>query len=86
MKRAIPMSGTAFTTFAQYHPNNHVELYKETFGLDADATGEDVLDFMLNAPVDLILQKTPVISVNFSMAEVYFAAVIEGSLLIIVNL
>lgn len=78
MKRAIAMSGSAFTPFAQYTPNNHIELFKEIFALDAQATAEDVLQFMLNAPVEVILEKSPVIIIDRSMLELYFAAVIEG--------
>lgn len=78
MRRAIPMSGVAFANFARYQPNNHIELYKEIFELDPQATGQDVLQFMKNAPVDVIIQKLPAITINQSMAELYFAAVIEG--------
>nr|WAU86697.1 carboxylesterase [Bradysia odoriphaga] len=77
MKRAIPMSGSAFTTFANYPPNNHVELFKETFALDAGASGHDVLQFLLDAPVELILEKTPVITLDRNVIGVYFASVIE---------
>lgn len=78
MKRAIAMSGSAFTTFAHYKPNNHIELFKEVFELDAKANRHDVLQFMLTAPVEEILKKAPVISLDRSLVTLYFAAVIEG--------
>lgn len=81
MKRAILMSGSAFTNFAFYQPNNHIELFKEIFELDANATADDVLQFMLNAPVEVILQKSPAINVRRNVIELSFAAVIEGLLI-----
>lgn len=77
MKRAIAMSGSALTTFAHYEPNNHVELFKQIFGLDAEATGHDVLQFVLNAPVELILEKTPIIILDRNVIGLYFTSVIE---------
>ncbi|KAG4072167.1 hypothetical protein HA402_015666 [Bradysia odoriphaga] len=79
MKRAIAMSGSAFAMFAFCKPNNHVELFKEVFDLDAQATGQDVLEFLLNAPIDLILQNAPVLSLEQGVVELSFATVVESS-------
>lgn len=73
------MSGSAFANFAFCEPNNHVESFKQIFGLDEQATGQNVLEFMLNVPVEQILRKTPVISLNRSMVNLFFGAVVESS-------
>lgn len=78
MKRAIPMSGSAFTNFGFYQPNNHIQLFKDIFELDANTTAEGVLQFMLKAPVETILKKSPAVNVRRSVIELSFAAVIEG--------
>lgn len=72
------MSGTGVATYAHYDANNHIELYKETFGLDPQATGKDVLEFMLNAPVEVILEKTPVVNMDRNLIKIYHTAVYEG--------
>lgn len=76
------MSGTTFTGWGHYPPNNHTALFKKLFaldGLDATATAHEVLQFMLNAPVELLLKKSPAISVSpLSMVEITFSTVIEG--------
>jgi len=78
MKRAIAMSGTALAPFAHYEPNSHVELFKQIFDLDPQATGKDVLDFMSkDSSKELILQKSPVLFLNRSVVGLYFSAVIE---------
>lgn len=85
MKRAIAMSGSAFTAFAHYFPNNHIAFYKKVFELDPKATAEDVLKFMRTASVDVILRKTPVIAPVIEKRNLlykYFAAVIEGLFII----
>jgi len=78
MKRGIPMSGTTSTVWGHYAPNSHVELFKEIFGLDAGATGEDVLQYMLDAPVEELLVNSPAISVSpLSLVVMPFSTVIE---------
>lgn len=74
------MSGPLQAYFTHYVPNNHIELFKQIFELGANATRQDVLQFMLNAPVDQILQKAPVLNLVRSVGESFFAAVIEGLL------
>lgn len=72
------MSGSALTSFGHYEPNNHIELFKTIFDLDPKATGKDVLKFMMTAPTELILEKTPVIYLERSLVGCYFTAVVEG--------
>lgn len=78
MRRAIAMSGVAFSPFANYKENNHIELLKELFDLDKNWTGSKVLNFMKTAPADQIVQKAPVITLDRGLAELYWTAVIEG--------
>lgn len=78
MKRAIAMSGVTYDHFSHYPANNHVELIKQVFQLDANATGADVLKFMQTAPTDLILQNAPFLGLPQGVVEVYWAPVIEG--------
>ncbi|KAJ6646027.1 Esterase B1 [Pseudolycoriella hygida] len=77
IRRAICMSGVAFSPFADYRPNNHIEFYKKVFALDAQLTGNDVLNFMLTAPTETIVRKMPAFNIHNCIFSAYFAAVIE---------
>ncbi len=79
MKRAVAMSGSALTSFTLYKPNNHIQLFKDIFKLDAGSTSQDVLQYMLTAPIDLIKATAPALFLDRSLVGLYFAAVIEGS-------
>ncbi|KAJ6633199.1 Esterase B1 [Pseudolycoriella hygida] len=77
IRRAICMSGVAFSVFADYRPNNHIEFYKKVFELDAESTGNDVLNFMLTAPIETIVRKMPAFNIHNYIVNMNFAAVIE---------
>lgn len=72
------MSGGAFTYFTHFAKNNHIQLIKEVFGLNANATGKDVLTYMKNASTELIVQKTPVFTLYFGIVALIWGAVVEG--------
>lgn len=79
MKRAIPMSGSTFTRFGHNEVNDHVDMLKKAYGLGAAATGHDVLKFMLEAPLELIRNKTPSFNVHpLELSDVPFMTVVEG--------
>lgn len=77
--QAIAMSGTAFNYWATADSNNQLELLYETFKneLHGHRNSTVVLNFMKNAPVELILQKTPAYRILEGKNLLYWAAVIE---------
>ena len=78
--RAVAMSGFTSSIFAHYDPNNQLELMYDTFKTELQNIRNPValLHFMKTAPVELILQKTPAISLNYLISISFWAPVIEG--------
>lgn len=74
------MSGFASAIFAHYDPNNQLELMYDTFKTELQNIRNPValLDFMKTAPVELIVQKTPAISLDYQISRSFWAPVIEG--------
>ncbi|KAJ6642412.1 hypothetical protein Bhyg_07360, partial [Pseudolycoriella hygida] len=75
IKRAIIWSGNAFGT----EKENHIDLLKETFKneLGNETSKNDLLNFMINAPADVIVKKTPQHPFN-GIFKIYFAPVVEN--------
>lgn len=80
MKRGIAMSGGAFTYFGHYEQNNQLELVREIFQVELgnETDSMSILNFMKNAPAELIVQRMPVYYSHGGVTEYYWAAVIEG--------
>lgn len=78
MKRAIAMSGVTFDHFSNYQPDIHIELIKQVFNLNKNATASDVLEFMQTASTDLILEKSPGLAIPQGIVDLYWAPVNEG--------
>ncbi|XP_031623987.1 esterase B1-like isoform X2 [Contarinia nasturtii] len=76
IKRAIMWSGSAWS---HYEKNNHLELLTETFKdeLGNRTTKKDLLNFMINASSDVIVQKTPVQAEFKGFFEVFWTPVVE---------
>lgn len=74
------MSGTAFSYFARCKENNHVKLLYNIFQeeLGNQSSSKEILKFMKNAPVELIVQKTPVIEVVNGLLTLYWGPVFES--------
>ncbi|KAJ6635464.1 Esterase B1 [Pseudolycoriella hygida] len=79
IKRAISWSGNAFSTDAYYEENNHIDLLTETFKneLGNQTSKEDLLNFMINAPADVIAKRTPQRPFK-GIFNIYFTAVVEN--------
>ncbi|XP_055316701.1 juvenile hormone esterase-like [Sitodiplosis mosellana] len=79
INRAIMLSGSAVHYWAHYQPNNHLNLLREIFkdDLGEQTSDEDVFNFMMNAPMDVIVEKTPPFETPNGLFALFWAAVIE---------
>lgn len=79
MKRAIPMSGNAFNPFTFVNGSNK-EIMRQTFKVELEASGKNLSQFLKEAPIELIVEKTPCSppASIISTISLYWAAVLEG--------
>lgn len=80
LKRAILMSGTAFNTFAIIKRNIQLKMLKKTFEneLGNKTCRKEILHFMKNAPIDLLVTKIPCNEETSGPISLYWSATIEG--------
>lgn len=69
-------SGHAFNYWAYYPENNQLNVLRETFKeeLGNRTSKEDLLDFMINAPAKLIVEKAP----TSNLRNMFWTPVVEG--------
>ncbi|XP_031626574.1 juvenile hormone esterase-like [Contarinia nasturtii] len=64
IKRAVMLSGNAFNYWS-YYKNNNVDLFREAFKneLGDQTSDEEVLNYMINAPAESIVAKSPALDI-----------------------
>lgn len=74
------LSGCAFNYWAHYKKNNHYELFRTIFKdeLGDQNSNEDVFNFVMNAPTDVLVEKVPSFDLPNGMFELLWGVVIEG--------
>ncbi|XP_031641012.1 juvenile hormone esterase-like [Contarinia nasturtii] len=79
INHAIMWSGSAFNYWAHHKQNNQLDLLRETFKaeLGNGTSPKEILNFMINAPTQLIVEKTPTYDFSNGLIEVYWTPVIE---------
>lgn len=80
INRSIAMSGNAFSYFAHYTKNSQVDLLCEVFQEEmGNQTGSEALyHFLKNAPIELIVQKTPVFNGLAALLSFIWGITVEG--------
>lgn len=80
MCRAIALRGNAFSYFAFYENNSQVDLLCEVFKDDMNnQTGNQALyNFLMNATVEMIVQKTPVFNGFTDLLSFFWGVAVEG--------
>ncbi|XP_031632505.1 venom carboxylesterase-6-like [Contarinia nasturtii] len=79
VNRAVMMSGSAFNYWSYYKENNNVNVLKEAFKeeLGDKTSPEDILNFMRDAPVDVIVAKTPAFDLSATSLVFFWTPVVE---------
>lgn len=78
--RAISMSGTAFNSFANYDKTKQIDLLYDAFQEELGGRRNPLalLTFMRNAPIELLVEKTPAHGTYYGLSQAYWSAVVEG--------
>ncbi|XP_055324241.1 esterase B1-like isoform X2 [Sitodiplosis mosellana] len=78
IKRAILMSGNAFSSFAFVKGNNQLDMMRRIYQneLGNNTSGAKMLQFFKNSSIDLLVKKTPFLPPTYSITS-YWAAVVE---------
>lgn len=73
------MSGNAFNPFTFFNGSNQ-EIMRQTFKDELEASGKTLLEYLKNAPIDLIVKKTPCTPPYsiLSTIDLYWSATMEG--------
>ncbi|XP_031630659.1 juvenile hormone esterase-like [Contarinia nasturtii] len=79
INRAIMWSGSAFNYWAHHKQNNQLNLLRETFKAELGnrTSPKEILNFMINATTQLIIEKIPVFDFSNGLIEVNWTPVIE---------
>lgn len=77
------MSGSAFNYWSHYKQNNHLDFFRQVFKdeLGNETSNDDVFNFVTNAPTQLLVERTPAISVGLDgLLEEFWTPVIESKI------